>query len=144
MDGTEETYSVKMIQELKEKPMELVSHKFYMGEVSITELRKNAVFIKASGGDVKDYILEMNKRIAEPMLVFIISFFGFALGSKFVRGGAGVSIAIGVLLGFSTYIVTSLSDAFVSGNYISPEFGAWLPCMIFFGVSLYTMNQAEY
>ena len=142
--GTEENYSVKMIPELQEKPMELISHKFYMGETPMSELRKNAIFIKASGGDVKEYILELHKRLAEPLLVFIISFFGFALGSKFVRGGAGVSIAIGVLLGFSTYIVTSLSDAFVSGNYISPEFGAWLPCMIFFAVSLYTMNQAEY
>lgn len=142
--GEEETYAIKMVSELKEKPMELIKHTFYMDEVSFSEIRKNAIYIKASGGEVKAYLLEMHKRLSEPLLVFIISFFGFALGSKYVRGGAGVSIAIGIVLGFSTYVVKSLSDALVSGNYFNPAFGAWLPCIIFSVISFYTMNKAEY
>lgn len=143
-NNKEEAYTLRMVPELKEKPKDLVKQKFRLIEATFSEIRKNAIFIKASGGDIKDYLLEMNKRASEPMLVFIISFFGFALGSKFVRGGAGISVAIGLVLGFLTYIVGSISDAFVAGGYLNPALGAWIPCIIFSIVSIYTMNDAEY
>lgn len=142
--NTEEKYILKEIPELKEKPMDMIKHVFYMDEVSFNTIRKNAIFIKASGGDVTEFLLEMHKRIAEPLLVFIISFFGFSLGSKFVRGGAAISLAIGIVLGFSTYVIKSLSEAFVSGGHLSPAFGAWLPSIIFTIVSIYTVSEAEY
>jgi len=135
---------IKELQEIKEKPMDMVKHVFYMDEVSFNVIRKNAIFIQASGGDVTAYLLEMHKRIADPLLVFIISFFGFALGSKFVRGGAAISLALGIVLGFLTYIIKSISEAFVSGGNLSPALGAWLPCIIFTIVSIYTVNEAEY
>ena len=132
------------IKELLEKPSELTLNKFYMDEERISKIRENAAIIGATGGETRDYILEMNKRIANPVLIFIISFFGFALGSKYVRGGAAVSIAFAIVLGFSTYVVKSISEAFVSGGHLSPMLGAWLPCIIFAGISFYTMNEAEY
>ncbi len=143
-DETEQTYTIKVISELKEVPEEFEKHKIYMDEINFFEIRKNALFLRATGGDAKDYILEMHRRIADPLLVFIISFFGFALGSRYVRGGVGISVAIGIVLGFSTYVVKSLSDAFVTGNYLSPQLGAWLPCIIFTIVSAITLSKAEY
>ncbi len=140
----EENFVMRELPEIKEKPMDMVKSKFYMDEVSFNVIRDNAIYIKATGGDVTAFLLEMHKRIAEPLLVFIISFFGFALGSKFVRGGAAISLAIGIVLGFSTYIVKSLSEAFVSGGHLSPMLGAWLPCIIFAIVSIYTVNEAEF
>ena len=133
-----------IIEDFLEKPSELTLNKFYMDEERISKIRENATIIGATGGETRDYILEMNKRIANPVLIFIISFFGFALGSKFVRGGAAISIAFAIVLGFSTYVVKSISEAFVSGGHLSPMIGAWLPCMIFGIISFYTMNEAEY
>ena len=133
-----------VIKELLEKPSELTLNKFYMDEERISKIRENAAIIGATGGETRDYVLEMNKRIANPVLIFIISFFGFALGSRYVRGGAAISIAFAIVLGFSTYVVKSISEAFVSGGHLSPVLGAWLPCIIFAGISFYTMNEAEY
>ena len=140
----EEFLESGVIKELLEKPSELTLNKFYMDEERISKIRENATIIGATGGETRDYVLEINKRIANPALIFIISFFGFALGSKFVRGGAAISIAFAIVLGFSTYVVKSISEAFVSGGHLSPVLGAWLPCIIFAGISFYTMNEAEY
>lgn len=144
VNNTEKFELSSPIIELKEKPSELTLDKFYMDEERISKIRENAALVNATGGDTKGFILEMHKRLANPILIFIISFFGFALGSKYVRGGAAISIATAIVLGFSTYIVRSISEAFVSGGNFSPILGAWLPCIIFAAISFYTVSEAEY
>lgn len=140
----EDFYNLREISELKENPQDLIKQQFYMDEAKFFTLKKNATFIRAAGGNVKPYILEIHKRISGPILIIIISMLGFSLGSKYVRGGSAANIAIAVVLGYSTFFVRSMCEAFVKGGQLNPIIGAWLANVLFLAITIYTINEAEY
>ena len=129
---------------IKETPDDFLRDRVREKEMNMENIRESVTFIKKTGGSTRKLLVTFYKRWASPFAVIIMSFIGFSLGSRYVRGASAVSIGLSVLIGYTYYIVMVTMDALGVGGYISPLIGAWIPNVLFLTLGAYTMDQAEY
>ncbi|MGM0508535.1 MAG: LptF/LptG family permease [Fusobacteriota bacterium] len=142
----DKTYSLSSYNPnfLKEDVNDFLRDKIRENEMSISELRESATFIRKTGGDVKKILTLMYKKMAYPFASIIMAFVGLSLGSKYVRGSSAVSIGLSVVIGYVYYIVMATMEAMGVGGYVSPLIGAWIPNILFLTIGILTMRKAEY
>lgn len=112
--------------------------------LSIKELKKTIREMKSIGGDTRELLVELGNRYSFPFASFVISFLGFALGGRYVRGTSAVSLGVCVLLGYGYYVVQASFEALSANGFLNPFIGGWIPNIIFLGVGIYLLNKAEY
>ena len=82
-------------------------------------------------GDAKAFLIEKHLRNSQPFTILILTIIGFAISARKVRGGMGLHLAIGVILGACFVIVSKFAATFSNNLSLSPAWGAWLPNIIF-------------
>ncbi|MCQ2272870.1 MAG: LptF/LptG family permease [Bacteroidales bacterium] len=101
----------------------------YVSEMmSSSELRKFIKDEKAKGSTYVDqYIIEEQRRWANPLGTIIMTIFGLSVSSRKTQRGVGVHIFIGMGLAFSFVFFQQISTVFsVSGN-MPAALGTWMP-----------------
>lgn len=82
---------------------------------------------------VNHYVIEMQRRFANPFGTIIMTIFALSIASRKTRRGVGVHIFVGMGLAFSFVFFQQISTVFsVSGN-LPPGLGTWMPnilCLI--------------
>lgn len=104
----------------------------YISETMITpELNRFIKEEKARGSTFVDqYIIEQQRRLANPFGIIIMTFFAVSVSSRKTRRGVGVHIFIGMGLAFSFVFFQQISTVFsVQGNF-PPGLGTWIPNII--------------
>lgn len=107
----------------------------YVSEtMSSSQLRQFIKDEKAKGSTLVDqYIIEQQRRWANPFGTIIMTIFALCVSSRKTRRGVGVHIFIGMGLAFSFVFFQQISTVFsVQGN-MPPGLGTWMPniiCMI--------------
>lgn len=86
---------------------------------------------KAKGSTFIDqYVIEQQRRLANPFGIIIMTFFAISVSSRKTRRGVGVHIFIGMGLAFSFVFFQQVSTVFsVQGN-MPPGLGTWMPNII--------------
>jgi lipopolysaccharide export system permease protein len=82
-------------------------------------------------GAEKNYLVELYLRSAQPFAIIILTIIGFAIASRKIRGGMGLHLAIGVIIGAAYVVVSQFSSTFSNNLSLEPILGAWLPNAIF-------------
>jgi lipopolysaccharide export system permease protein len=108
------------------------------------ELLEEIKLIKARGGDSREAMMQLAQRYAFPFASFVVVFLGLSLGSRHVRGGSAMNIALSVIFGYSYYVVQGMFEAVGKNGILNPFLAAWMPNILFLLVGLYFMNRAEY
>jgi len=85
---------------------------------------------------INTYLLEKNKRIANPFSTFILTLIGVALSSRKVRGGIGMHIGLGLGICFGFILFNQFSSQFAISGTLSPAFAVWIPNIIFLGIGI--------
>jgi len=129
---------------LEETPNDFLRDKIREKEMSIKELSETIKLIKRTGGDAKKVRIALYEKIAYPFASFVICFIGLALGSRYVRGGSAISIALCIIIGYLYYVIKAIFEAVSIGGDISPFIASWIPNVIFLIIGIYFMKQAEY
>ena len=80
---------------------------------------------------VNYYLIEKNKRIANPMGTIIMTLLGLSVASRKTRRGIGVHLFFGIALAFIFIFLQQISDVFAVSGSIFPTLGAWIPDIIF-------------
>ncbi len=95
------------------------------------ELNKFIKEEKAKGSTyISQYIIEQQRRLANPFGIIIMTFFAVSVSSRKTRRGVGVHIFIGMGLAFSFVFFQQISTVFsVQGN-MPPGLGTWMPNII--------------
>ncbi|KAF0130874.1 MAG: permease YjgP/YjgQ family protein [Bacteroidetes bacterium] len=107
------------------------------------ELRDHIANEQIKGNDnVVLYEVEMNKRLASPAAILILTFIGVALSSRKVRGGIGVHLGAGIAITFSYILFMQVSTVFATYGDLSPALAAWIPNIIFAIVGIYLVRKA--
>lgn len=79
-----------------------------------------------------------------PFMSFFTCFLGFALGSRYVRGGVSINLAMAVIIGYSFFVINSIFLS-IAGNPIFPTLIVILiPKLLAFVTGLYFMSKAEH
>jgi len=79
----------------------------------------------------KNYLVEYHQRHSQPFSIIVLTIIGFAVASRKVRGGMGLHLALGVIIGAAFVLISEFSATFSINLSLSPAFGAWLPNIIF-------------
>ena len=89
------------------------------------------------------YEVELNRRTSDPFTVIILTLIGLALAGRRVRGGMGLHLAMGAVIGglfiFCTKFVSTLSINAALPAYI----GVWIPNLIFGIIAAYLLKTAQ-
>ncbi len=91
---------------------------------------------------VIEYIVAQQKRIANPFATIILTFIGFALSSRKIRGGIGMHLGIGITITFSYILFMQISTVYATYGNLSPFMAAWIPNFIFGVVAIFLVKYA--
>lgn len=97
--------------------------------------------LKGSIG-VVNYEVEMQKRLASPAAILILTFIGAALSSRKVRGGIGMHLGMGIAITFSYILFMQFSTVFATFGNLSPILAAWIPNIIYTVLGVYLIIKA--
>lgn len=101
----------------------------------------NDLTTKASGS-VVNYKIEKYRRTAFPFAILILTLIGVSIASRKMRGGMGLHIALGFLLGFSYILFMQFSTTFSTNADLPPIIGVWIPNLIYMVVGLVLYKTA--
>ena len=75
--------------------------------------------------------IEKHKRIANPFSTIILTVIAVAIGSRKVRGGAGIQLSLGLLMSFAYILFMQISTTFATNSNLLPIIAVWIPNLIF-------------
>lgn len=87
--------------------------------------------------NINFYLIEKYRRSSFPAATYILVLIGLSLSSQKKRGGIGINIAIGLLMGISYIFLMQISTTFSTLGNLSPLLAVWLPNIIFSVIALY-------
>ena len=108
------------------------------------ELRKYAKKIQAEGYDVTRYLVDLQGKIAFPLVTIIFVFIGVFFSLRSERsGGVMQSVGIGIFIGFSYWIVHAFSMSLGRSGTLSPFISAWAANILFISAALVLFHKAR-
>lgn len=151
-----ERYTLREISDLEEKittgthldttlvikPEDFSRSPDFVGTMTFNELGDHIELLKLQGSEeLKIFLIERHKRIANPFAVFILTIIGVSLSSRKVRGGIGMNMGIGLALSFSYLLFLQFAAQFSIKSNLSPFLAMWIPNMIYLMIAtiLYKM-----
>ena len=125
-------------------PEDFTRYTNQMELMTTSELRDYLTYEQDKGLDSgKKYSIEIYRRTADPFTIFILTLIGVTVASRKVRGGMGVHIAVGVILGATFVILSKFSTTFSTNLSLHPMIGVWIPNMFFSIVAWYLLKTAQ-
>ena len=94
-------------------------------------------------GSTRLFEIELLRRTAEPFTLLILTLIGVAVASRKVRGGMGLHLAIGVVLGTLFIFLSKFSTTFALNEQLPAIAGVWLPNTIFTLVAIVLLVKAQ-
>lgn len=91
----------------------------------------------------KSYSIEMHRRTAEPVTIIILTILGASIASRKVRGGMGVHLAVGVIVGAVFIFLSKFAITFATNPSVPAMLGVWIPNIIFTGITIYFLMRAQ-
>lgn len=99
------------------------------------QLRGSIERQKMRGAPTQLYAIELHKRIATIPASFILTLMGVSLSARKRKGGMGLSLAVGLSLSFIYILFMTVTSSFAVSGDMSPMVAAWLPNLIYLGIS---------
>lgn len=91
----------------------------------------------------KGHLLELHRRNADPFTIIILTIIGVSIASRKTRGGMGLHLAVGVVIGSAYVILSKFSSTFVNNLNFSPGIGVWIPNIFFTIVAIILVRRAQ-
>lgn len=125
-------------------PNDFVQYTNQKEMMTSSELREYISVQKSKGlGATKAYVVEIQRRTAEPITIIILSLIGVAVAGRKVRGGIGLHLAMGIGIGAIYIFLSKFSLTFTNNQSISPILGVWIPNILFSIVAWYLLRKAQ-
>lgn len=87
--------------------------------------------------------VEVYRRSSDPFTIIILTCIGMAVASRKIRGGVGLNLAKGAVIGALFIVMTRFSATLSTNSGLHPFLGAWLPNIVFIGVVIYLVRNAQ-
>jgi lipopolysaccharide export system permease protein len=129
--------------DLKLQPNELKKDNYLKDNLTTPELNRyiQAEELRASEG-LNPLKVEKYRRTATPFTVLLLTLIGAVIAGRKTRGGSGLHLAIGIMIGAIFIISDKFSTTFsVKGN-LPPLLAAWIPNLVFCLVAFYLYKRA--
>lgn len=145
MDGLKEkvNYYPELNKKLPFRPIDLKRDAFFLTSMNTPDLRERIEKEKLRGSEtVKELEMEYAHRSATPAAVLLLTLIGGILACRKIRGGSGVHLAIGIVICAVFILTDRFSTIFSTKGELNPYLAAWLPNMVFGGLTWYLYKKA--
>lgn len=112
-------------------------------EMSYWQLKRFTEIIRLEGYDATRYIVDMNIKLAFPLINFIMVLIGIPIVLGLKRGGAPLAVSLGIGICFLYLVNLGLARSLGLSGVLPPDFSAWLANLIFFLLGIYLMMRLE-
>jgi len=107
------------------------------------ELNEYIDLLRLQGSDeLRLFLVEKQRRFANPFSVFILTLIGVSLSSRKIRGGIGMQIGIGLALSFSYILFMQFASQFSLKGGVNPFISLWIPNFLYLGIALFLYRLA--
>jgi lipopolysaccharide export system permease protein len=124
--------------DLPEKPVDFTSLQKEASKMGYMELKRYVKKIQAEGYDATRYLVDMHGKVAFTLVSMILVIIGisFSLMKTERSGGIMQCIGVGIVVGFSYWVVHALSMSFGRSGTIPPVLSAWIANLILGSISI--------
>lgn len=86
---------------------------------------------------------EYHRRWAEPFTIIILTVIGVSIASRKQRGGMGLNLALGVVIGAFFVFVSKFALTFSTNLGLEPMLAMWLPNLAFGSLAVWLVSKAQ-
>ncbi len=125
-------------------PDDFMRNSKIMENMTSSDLREYIDIEKQRGLDTaQSMLIELHRRSADPVTILILTIMGASIASRKVRGGLGIHLASGVILGALFVVISRFSMTISSNLSINPALGMWLPNILFAILTIILISKAQ-
>jgi LPS export ABC transporter permease LptG len=107
--------------------------------MNFAQLRRYIAELKASGYNVLDHEVGLQRKIAFPFVTLVMTLIAVPFAVTTGRRGAMYGIGVGIVLALVYWTMLSIFAAFGQGGLIDPILAAWAPNLIFGAAAVYLL-----
>lgn len=125
------------------KPEDIFRRNDEVGVLNNKELNELIEAEKLRGAENIDfYKIEKYRRVAFPFAGIILTLIAFVIASRKVRGGVGIHLFTGVLIGATFMMFSHFGNTFATSGGLDPMLAAWIPNFVFAILAAYLYVRA--
>ncbi len=128
---------------LKETPESFLRTIKLPEEMSCWELRRYAEKIAIEGYDDTRFLVDMNVKLAFPLLSFVMVLVGIPITLGLKRRGTPLAVSLGIAACFLYYLVFGLAQSLGYAGVLPPVLSAWLGNLAFLFCGSYLMMHLQ-
>ena len=113
------------------------------GDMNYLELRAHVTKLKASGARVANYLVDLNMKLAFPLINFIVILIGAPVATRLRATSAALGFGLAVTISFTYYAFMQSGKALGHNGALPPYLAAWLGDVVFGGVGTVMMYRAQ-
>ncbi|MDD5475520.1 MAG: LPS export ABC transporter permease LptG [Syntrophales bacterium] len=122
---------------LPEKPQDFLVVQREPDEMGFGELKGYIHKIRSEGYDATRYLVDLHGKVAFPLVIIIMGSLGLCFAAGLERsGGIAQGIGIGVVTGFSYWLLFAFTVSLGKSGVLPPVMGAWAANAIFLAGTL--------
>ena len=107
--------------------------------MSYSELREHINGLRASGLNVTEYLVQLQRKLAFPFITLIMALIAVPFAVTTGKRGAMYGIGAGIVLAIVYWMLISVAAGIGSAGLISPILAAWAPNLVFGSVAVYLL-----
>jgi lipopolysaccharide export system permease protein len=143
-DGNYELKRFKeLFLEIPETPDTFVRKIKRPEDMSFQQLKNFSERVKNEGYDNTRYLVDMNIKLAFPLISLVLVILGIPIALKLKIGGIPLAVSIGIGLCFLYMIIFSFSRSLGMSGVLPPILSAWTANLIFILFGIYLMMGVE-
>jgi LPS export ABC transporter permease LptG/LPS export ABC transporter permease LptF len=107
--------------------------------MSYSQLKGYIEQLKASGFDVVEQQVELQRKVSFPFVTLIMTLIAVPFAVTTGRRGAMYGIGVGIVLAIAYWVTISVFAALGSGGLLTPTLAAWAPNLLFGAAAVYLL-----
>jgi LPS export ABC transporter permease LptG len=125
------------------KPLTLDPAKYFDTErteaqaMTVTQLQRYVGQLKSSGVDVRGYEVELQRKIAGPLMTLVMTLIALPFGVTTGKRGALYGIGLAIALAFAYQVAFTAFGVLGSAELLPAGLAAWAPNLLFLAGALY-------
>ena len=129
--------------ELPERPDAFVRSIKKPEEMSYWQLKRFAKRVRLEGYDATSYQVDMNIKLAFPVINIIMILIGIPIALRMKGRGTPLAVCVGIIGCFSYLMTLGFSRSLGLNGVLPPILAAWLANIIFLFLGTYLMMNTE-
>jgi lipopolysaccharide export system permease protein len=112
-------------------------------EMNYWQLKRYAERVKDEGYDNSIYLVDMNVKVAFPLISVVLVLIGIPISLRLSRGGMPLAVCCGIAVCFLYLVVMGFSRSLGLSGTLPPLLAAWLANIVFLLIGTYLMIGLE-